>query len=189
MSVLERPRKGFVDPARVRRRWTAASASAPSVPRLHLERTGSTHTLLDGGWWPRSTDPVAELPGLVFAIDKVRGPVTSLILNAEGWDEHPRRLDMGGRVLRLGFFASQPAALLTAFCDNGDRVDLLVVPPGTEADAADAAMIRAATTANVLHAEHILNAVCLRRAADGRAVELWESEGGSRLVTIGAGGN
>jgi hypothetical protein len=27
--------------------------------RLRLEPTGSARTLLDGGWWPRSADPVA----------------------------------------------------------------------------------------------------------------------------------
>lgn len=37
----------------------------PSIPRLRIEPTGSRRTFLDGGWWPRSTDPLAELPGLV----------------------------------------------------------------------------------------------------------------------------
>jgi hypothetical protein len=111
------------------RHLTAISASAPSTPRLRLEPTGSRHALLDGGWWPHSTDPVAELPGLVLATDRLRGPVTRLVLSAAGWDEHPRRLGVTGRILRLGYFTSQPAALLTALCGhNGDRVDLLVVP-------------------------------------------------------------
>src|SRR6266540_430195 len=97
-------------------RRAVASTSPPAVPRLCMEQTGGRPTLLDGGWWPRSTDPVAELPGLVLAIDKLRGPVTRLVLAADGWDSHPRRLGINGRMLRLGYFSSQPTSLLTALC-------------------------------------------------------------------------
>jgi len=76
---------------------------------------------------PLDRPGVAELPGLVLAIDAVRGPVTELVLAAEGWDSHPRRLGVNGRVLRLSYFASQPTSLLTALCADGDQVDLLLV--------------------------------------------------------------
>jgi hypothetical protein len=161
-------------------RTTTISASAPSTPRLRMEPSGSRRTLLDGGWWPRSTDPVAELPGLVLAIDKLRGPVTRLMLSAAGWHGRPRRLGVAGRVLRLGYFASQPISLLTATCDNGERVDLLVVPPDTADRTADAAMILAATTTNLVHAPNILRAVEgeAHRAGDNPAEDVWEDEGG-----------
>lgn len=138
------------------RKHIAASPTPPSTPRLRMEPTGAHRTLLDGGWWPRSTDPVAELPGLVLAIDGLRGPVTRLVLSFHGWDSQPRRLRVADRVLRLGYFSSQPASLLTALCGNGDRVDLLVVAPGTEPGTADAAMLLAATSGNLVHAQHIL---------------------------------
>jgi Family of unknown function (DUF5994) len=171
------------------RRMTAISASAPSTPRLRMEPTGSRRTLLDGGWWPRSTDPVAELPGLVLAIDKLRGPVTRLVLSADGWDEHPRRLEVAGRVLRLGYFTSQPTALFTALCDGGDRVDLLVVPPDTEAGTANAAMILAATTSNHVHAQHILVAAGTMRTRDTEGVpeDVWETDGGHLRASNPAG--
>jgi hypothetical protein len=161
-------------------RMTTISPTPPSTPRLRMEPTGSHRTLLDGGWWPRSTDPVAELPGLVLAIDKVRGPVTRLILAAAGWDDHPRRLGVAGRVLRLGYFSSQPVSLLTALCANGDRVDLLVIPPDTASGTADAAMVLAATTGNLVHAQHLLPTVSAR--ATGSPVTAaeagWDAEGG-----------
>jgi len=157
-------------------RMTIMSTSPPSTPRLRMESSGSWRTLLDGGWWPRSTDPVAELPGLILAIDSRHGRVTQLVLSAQGWDSHPRRLGVAGRVLRLGYFTSQPAALLTALCDDGARVDLLVVPPDTDADVADAAMLRAATTANHVHAPELLASV--GGPAVHREQDSWESEGG-----------
>ena len=164
---------------------TATSASAPSTPRLRLEPTGSRHALLDGGWWPRSTDPIAELPGLVLAIDNVRGPVTRLVLSADGWEVNPRRLGVAGRILRLGYFTSQPVALLTALCgDTGDRVDLLIVPPETDAGTADTAMVLAASTGNLVHAQHILAAAITAppRDEDSGSEDVWESDGG-RLHT------
>jgi len=160
----------------VRDRTTTVSLSAPSTPRLRMESTGSRRTLLDGGWWPRSNDPVAELPGLVLAIDNLRGPVIRLVLSAAGWDTRPRRLSVAGRVLRLGYFASQPISLLTALCANGDRVDLLVVPPDATAGTALAAMTLAATADNVVHAHDILLNASSPTAPV--AEDAWEGEGG-----------
>jgi hypothetical protein len=166
-------------------RMTMISLTPPSTPRLRMEPTGSRRTLLDGGWWPRSTDPVAELPGLVLAIDTLRGPVTELVLAADGWDSHPRRLGVNGRVLRLGYFTSQPTSLLTALCANGDRVDLLVVAPNTTGGTADAAMVLAATTGNLVHAQHILPTVSAPtpRATDGAAEAVWDAEGSQPTLT------
>jgi hypothetical protein len=141
------------------RRVTMTSSTPPSRPRLRMGPTGTGRTLLDGGWWPRSTDPVAELPGLVLAIDQRQGPVSRLILAATGWDSRPHRLGVAGRVVRLGYFTSQPANLLTAISAGGGRVDLLVVPPDTPDDTAEAAMALAATADNTVHAPHILDAV------------------------------
>jgi hypothetical protein len=165
-------------------RMTITSLTPPSTPRLRMESSGSRRTLLDGAWWPRSTDPVAELPGLVLAIDKVRGPVTRLVLATAGWDPHPRRLGIAGRVLRLGYFNSQPVSLLTAICGN-ERIDLLVVPPNTPDGTADAAMILAATATNLVHAQHILLTVSAptTRPVHGTDEDAWEGEGGRlRLV-------
>jgi hypothetical protein len=158
-----------------------APPSPPSTPRLRIEPTRSPRTLLDGGWWPRSTDPLAELPGLVLAIDLLRGPIIRLVLNAGIWDGSPRRLAVGGRVLRLGYFTSQPAGLLTAICLNNDRVDLLVVPPETASDLAEAAMALAATAGNLVHAPQLLAAAGKLSDAgvDSAGRRTWETEGGS----------
>jgi uncharacterized protein DUF5994 len=165
-----------------RRHTTAIPVSAPSTPRVRLEPTGSTQTLLDGGWWPRSTDPVAELPGLVLAVDKIRGLVTGLVLSAAGWDEHPARLGVNGRVVRLGYFTSQSMFLWTALCGyDGARVDLLVIPPDTRVETADAAMALAAATMNRIHAPDILATVgaALAREPDSGPEAAWETDGGA----------
>jgi hypothetical protein len=162
------------------KRKTVSYGSATSVPRLVLRPKLSRRTLLDGGWWPRSTDPLAELPGLILALDDRRGPVRDLILGGTGWDSRPRRLGVAGRVVRLGWFTAQPLGLLTAICANGDRVDLLVVPPHTGSATAEAAMALAGEPTNTIHAPDILTAVTARGAGQAETAPeaAWESEGG-----------
>lgn len=154
--------------------------SPPSTPRLRIEPTRTTRTLLDGGWWPRSTDPLAELPGLVLAIDLLHGPIVRLVLNADVWDGNPRRLAVDGRVVRVGYFASQPATLLTAICLNDDRVDLLVVPPQTPVGLAEAAMALAVTAGNLVRSPNLLAAAGTTSAARTGSADrhTWEGEGG-----------
>ena len=161
-------------------RTVTIAPATPSTSRLRMEPTGARRTLLDGGWWPRSTDPVRELPGLILAIDTRRGPVTRLLLATGDWDSHPRRLGVADRVVRLGYFASQPAGLLTAVCGNRGRVDLLVVPPDTASDTAEAAMLLAATAGNLIHAQHILLSLgtSAARAGERVAEAVWDGEGG-----------
>jgi hypothetical protein len=160
-------------------RRVASSPSAPTTPRLLLDRTGAMNTLLDGAWWPHSTDPVAELPGLVLAIDGLRAPVTRLILRGTDWTDHPRLLGVDGRVIRIGYFASQPVSLLTAICGQRGRVDLLIVPPDTPRQSAEAAMKLTVAAGNQVHAQDILRTVLAApAAAKGDPESVWEAEGG-----------
>jgi hypothetical protein len=125
------------------------SATSPTPPpRLLLQPSLHARTLLDGGWWPRSADPAAELPGLIVAIDGRQGPITQIMLGTAGWDaSRPRRVRVdgpaGSRIVRLGWFETMPAGLLIATARAG-RTDLLTVPPDTGETAARAAMHQAA---------------------------------------------
>ena len=61
----------------------------------------------------------------------------------------------GGRTVRLGWFETMPAGLLTAITRTG-RTDLLTVPPHTSELAAWAAMQQAAQVGNRAHAPALL---------------------------------
>lgn len=167
---------------------TVFSATEPSTPRLRLQ-PGAAPELLDGGWWPRSTHPVAEIPGLVLAIDGLHGPITRLMLHGSDWDSQPRRLAVAGRLVRLGYFASQPVGLLTALSGKaGDRVDLVVIPPDTAPDTAETAMTLAATVGNLIRAQDIVSTVAgSRSSSSNRTAEIapedvWETDGGHLAV-------
>ena len=122
--------------------------SAVSRPRLFLDPVGDFHDFLDGAWWPYSTNPSTELPALVLAIDGIHGTVVSVRLGADGWRTGPPYLSIGVRRLEVSYYATQPASLLTALYQNGDRLNLLVVPPLSSGDDAAIAMLGVATTAN-----------------------------------------
>jgi uncharacterized protein DUF5994 len=162
---------------------TMAIPNGRPPPRLdlqpNLQSTPSRGTLLDGGWWPRSTDPTIELPQLMRALNQDRSPVRRVLLGPAGWDSHPLRIPVAGPV-RFVWYAAQPAGLLFALRSNGDRVDLLVVPPDTDPATARAAMALAAQPANTIHAPDILTTVIAREPQPTETVEEkpGEAEGG-----------
>jgi hypothetical protein len=125
---------------------TATQPAPPDAARLRLDPHPSRTTILDGAWWPRSSDVLAELPPLAAALAGLRGEITHILLNPAEWDlPHPRRAAEGRRAVRLGWYTAQPAGLVTVMSDFGrDRFDLLVVPPGASADSADTALTAAA---------------------------------------------
>jgi hypothetical protein len=118
-------------------------SSSPSTPRLVLPPTRVRHAIMDAGWWPRSWDPLAELPGLVVALSDRYGPIRQVMLSSGTWKGDFHRLAVATAVIRVGWFASLDAAVLIATTDTGDQFDILVVPPGATPEVADLAMTAA----------------------------------------------
>ncbi|QUX27667.1 STAS domain-containing protein [Nocardiopsis akebiae] len=155
------------------------SDTPPSVPRLRLNSTPYRGAVLDGGWWPRSGDPVAELPGLVLALDAHRGTVHGLELGVTGWRTRPELLAVAGRAVHLSWSLDMPADLLVAVACNGSRTRLLVVPPGTGAFTASSALDLAALATNTARASEVMGVASMLPPPPRTAPETdWESEGG-----------
>jgi Family of unknown function (DUF5994) len=137
------------------------SRATDDVVRVRLDPHSSRTTVLDGGWWPRSTNAVIEIPLLVEALAGLRGEITHVLLNAAEWDlPHPRRAAAGSRAVRLAWYTSQPAGLVTIMTEFGrDRFDLLVVPPDASRASADAALTAAADAADKRHPPELLTEI------------------------------
>ncbi|GAA1030600.1 DUF5994 family protein [Virgisporangium ochraceum] len=135
---------------------TRPTTNVASEPRLVLAPVRAGRAVLDGGWWPRSWDAVAELPDLVLALSARYGRIRQLMLNSAAWTGHFKRLPVGDGVVRAGWFASVDPAVLIATTYHGDQIDLLVVPPSTATGPAERAMARAADPANRTRAHAIL---------------------------------
>ena len=130
---------------------TAPAPTPPSAPpglRLQLDPTMTGTGTVDGGWWPRSRDPDAELPGLIAGLDSSLGPITRVALNLDAWDTAPRRVAVDGRRVHVGWFHHMDAHTIGVTRASQDRVVLLVVPPQATTAAAEIAMAMAADAAN-----------------------------------------
>jgi hypothetical protein len=135
MSVAERDAARLDDdgaPAWIARRWTPADARLVWAP----SRSGNAPV---GAWWPRGRDASVELSELVPLVEQqLGGSVTRVSLNIDAWDlaHQPRRLQVNGRTLRLGWFHSLDSATVTVARGSGVRTTLHLVPPETDATAA-----------------------------------------------------
>lgn len=87
------------------------------------------------------------------------------MLAPTGWEDRSPRLRAGGRVVRVGWFTTQPDSLLTATFADHPHLQLLVIPPETESALAEAAMAMAATPGNAVPAHDILATVARGPAA------------------------
>jgi Family of unknown function (DUF5994) len=130
---------------------TAPPPTRPPAPpglRLQLDPTMSGTGAVDGGWWPRSRHPDAELPGLIAGLDSSLGPITRVALNLDAWDSAPRRVVVDGRRVRVGWFRHMDAHTIGVTRALQDRVALLVIPPEATTAAAGIAMAMAADATN-----------------------------------------
>lgn len=118
--------------------------SAPSrePPQLSFDPALSRHGAVDGAWWPQSRNATAELPGLIAALESRPGVhVRRLSVPVAEWDDIPRRLPAGGsHVVRVDWFTTMPGHTISVTADGHDTISLLVIPPGTAAVPAQAAM-------------------------------------------------
>jgi Family of unknown function (DUF5994) len=138
---------------------TTAPPTRPSAPpRLQLDPTMAGTGFLDGGWWPRSRDPDAELPDLIAGLEPSLGPITRVAVNLDAWDQAPRRVAVDGRRIRVGWFRHMDAHTIGVTRASQDRLALLVVPPEATGEAAGIAMAMAAAATNSAGSADILAA-------------------------------
>jgi hypothetical protein len=119
--------------------------------------------LLNGSWWPLSTDLGVELAVLLPALDHVRGPVKRLLLGVGGWKARPSRINADDRTVSVGYAAGQSPAMIKVFCVDGGSFTMRVTLPGSASGVPE-------------------------RPDDGLDEEIWEDEGGGlRLLRSRAG--
>jgi hypothetical protein len=118
---------------------------APHRARLSLDPATIRQAGVHGGWWPRSRDAAAELPGLLTELSTRAGRVRRVALQVGAFDNIPHQLTVGGRKVRVGWFKyMNPHTALLTMADQYDLI-LLVVPPETSPVAAAEALRLAAS--------------------------------------------
>ncbi|GGS60646.1 DUF5994 family protein [Streptomyces violaceus] len=127
---------------------TALQPQLPSHPvlRLRLAPRSGMPRPIDGAWWPRSYDLLAELPSLLAGLPRAWGQITSVTVNGAVWFAVPGRMLVFNQVVRLhrALTASAPHTIVLLAPGRG-RWDLMVVPPETAEGAAEPLMAAAAS--------------------------------------------
>jgi hypothetical protein len=143
---------------------TAALASANGA-RLSLVPATAPRAGLGGGWWPRSRDATAELPGLIAEVNARAGRVSRVGLQADAFDNIPHQLTVGWRKVHVAWFRYMNInTVLLTMADRDDLV-LLVVPP-LAPPAAAAQALRAVSGPGAGPADAILSAAGITAVSD-----------------------
>jgi hypothetical protein len=167
---------------------TIPRPSAPARPLEHpperlrrLKPKAPTTGWVDGGWWPRSRDLAAELPGLLSVLAVRTGRIEQVSYHLGEWGLPLRKISCGGGVVRLEGYRSQHADTVDVLAP-GQRLTLLVVAPEASARTAHAVLMAAGHRGNTDDVDTLLRVL---GAADGQweaALQRWEVDGGRMTV-------
>ncbi|MEU4804156.1 DUF5994 family protein [Actinosynnema sp. NPDC023587] len=122
-----------------------ADRSRP-LPRLRLKPPALPVGHVDGAWWPRSRDLVAELPALAGALADRLGVVERVVFARTFWGTAPEHVEFDGRTVTLLGFAALDTDVVQVSSTDHRHVDLLVVPPDADGRAADRALALASAS-------------------------------------------
>lgn len=135
------------------------SGHAFQVLRLTVKPKSAVMGMIDGAWWPRSVDPLAEFPAMIAGIALRIGQADRVAFNNGVWAEAPGKIVVGGRTIELEGFRSLDKDTVLVHGQDWHRMALLVIPPETAEDAAVEALARASDPYNTESAAQILDAV------------------------------
>ncbi|PXY22800.1 hypothetical protein BAY60_23740 [Prauserella muralis] len=111
---------------------------------------------IDGAWWPRSRDALAEFPAMIAGLEWRLGQPHRVAFNADAWIAAPHRMMVDGQAISFEGFHSLDKHTVLVAGHGWHRLALLVVPPEAPEHAAVAALARAADPANTESAAQIL---------------------------------
>ncbi|WP_081282425.1 DUF5994 family protein [Mycobacterium asiaticum] len=104
--------------------------------RLQLKPYRAVSEHIDGAWWPRSTNLVDELPGLVASLSGRLGQIVMVGYRRNGWHNTPTAAQIDGHTIELLGFTSDEEASVIVMGGNGRHITLHVIRPDTDEDAA-----------------------------------------------------
>ena len=124
--------------------------------RLTLGEGRSGDSVLDGAWWPRTRDPLIELPLLVAELAAVVGAVTRISLDDEGWLTTPRNMPFDRRRTEICWLSPIDTHEVLVEAHDDVELTLLLVPPGAAPIAALAVMAAASRGTSASRGSQVL---------------------------------
>lgn len=133
----------------------------PALLRLEIKGADLGHGCMDGGWWPRSYDASEEFPPLIDALSERVGSIERIGYDMDAWYSVSRKLTHGDVVVRCEGFHTVFADTVSIISIAGARLILVVVPPQTSRDVAEAALHAAADATSTRNVRDLLAAAIL----------------------------
>ena len=131
--------------------------SAPSTTRVEIKPVATDVTgAVDGAWWPRSLDLVAELEELAPALRPRLGRIERVSYHLGDWDAVPRRAAVDGSTVKFAGFRFQAPGTVDVLAEL-HRVTLLVLPSETTPEEARRVLAAASTAGNADSLEDLLS--------------------------------
>lgn len=124
--------------------------------RLALKPNAALMGAVDGAWWPRTSNPLAEFPAMIAGMQLRRGPVHRVAFSSIAWPGAPDRIVVGGASIELDGLRSLDRRTVSLSGANWHRMVLLLIPPQASEQAAAAAIALAASSGNTDEATQIL---------------------------------
>lgn len=85
----------------------------------------------DAVWWPQNRSFGDQLPDLVSLWPATAGHVSRVLYSPPDWDDHPRKVDVGDRIMKTGCFPQDDTHLVTLTLADGEHRTVLVIDPDT----------------------------------------------------------
>lgn len=117
-------------------------------PTRFSYRTERDRTLPDAVWWPEGRTLADQLPQLVSMWPARAGHIARILYSPPDWDDRPRQVDVGGRIMKTGCFPQDDTHLVTLTLANGERRTVRIIQPDTGTDDARAILDQAASDDN-----------------------------------------
>src|ERR1700742_2101223 len=83
-----------------------AEPSEPGAARLSLDPALPGQLGISGGWWPRSRDAGAELPGMLTELSALAGRIRRVALQVDAFSDVPHLIMINGRPVHVAWFRS-----------------------------------------------------------------------------------
>jgi hypothetical protein len=136
----------------------SASNGSDTPTRLRMALSPVSGGRLDGAWWPHTTDLEVELADLVDHFPEKAGRINRVVFSRPDWGTTPHKVKIARGTLKTGSFPADDTHLMVLSLSTMAQIDLLVIPPETDSDTAEALMVSATAPANVSTGSQLLAA-------------------------------
>lgn len=123
--------------------WTQPFPWPTRTPRLLLRDIGAGFGEVDGAWWPRTVNLIAELHDLISAVTPRTGPIARVGFDWNTVSLAQRRIDHDDGVELRGPGIGQSPAVMRLIGTDGRGLALLVIAHDTPIHRADERMRQA----------------------------------------------